>query len=89
MTTAIDFTTSDGGLKWGDDYGVSRGFSLKTKKSASDGSVVSASIHSPNGVKVATLQLEGEDWPSHTLDGSASTSYQDFQDLLTAAGFVI
>lgn len=89
MSTPIDFTTSNGGLKWGLDYGVSRGFSFKDKKSASNGSVVAASIHSPSGPKMVTLQIEGEDWPAHTIDGTTSTSYQDFQDLLTSAGFIL
>lgn len=74
----IAFTVADGGIKFtenGVKKGSSRAFSFNIDK---------AQVCTPTGVPV--YQVRVDNWEGHSVNGTDTTDYHDFQDKLLAAG---
>lgn len=82
QTRTEDFTAANGAIEWGNDLGSGEAYPVKWSSNSA------ARIYNSAGTSLKTLQVYGEAWPNHTVNGVVTTSYQDFQEKVssTASG---
>lgn len=76
----MDFVTNQKSVSWtsreGEERGTSEQVSFKLAK---------AEMYLPFDRRLEILQHVGQEWEGHTINGTVTTSYLDFQNKLTDA----
>ena len=74
-----DFTINNGGVRWGSRQGA-------TIASLSCGNDLNSYIIDASGRRIYSLQLSGQEWGNHTINGDTTYSFHEFQVVASALG---
>ena len=80
VNAQTDFTIDNGSIKWGETQGTTRG-------SLSCGNDKNSYVLDASGRRIFALQLSGQEWANHTINGDTTLSFHQFDSIASIYNF--